>query len=79
MTGSGVMTIFVYKGLTRNPKIRNTCPLVLPNIWKLGPVRDTRFCKKASNKMLVGARVTAFTVSELFKEITEYTSLFLIL
>ena len=29
--------------------------------------------------MLVGARVTAFTVSELFKEITEYTSLFLIL
>ena len=24
ITGSGVMTIFVYKGLTRNPEIRNT-------------------------------------------------------
>ena len=24
MTGSGVMTIFVYKGLTRNPETRNT-------------------------------------------------------
>ena len=24
MTGSGVMTIFVYKGLTRNPEIGNT-------------------------------------------------------
>ena len=31
MTGSGIMTIFVYKGLTRNPEIRNTrleiCPI----------------------------------------------------
>ena len=24
ITGSGVMTIFVYKGLTRNPEIGNT-------------------------------------------------------
>ena len=31
ITGSGVMTIFVYKGLTRNPEIGNTssefCPI----------------------------------------------------
>ena len=30
--GSGVTTIFVYKGLTRNPEMRNTSVSVLPNI-----------------------------------------------
>ena len=33
ITGSGVMTIFFYKGLTRNPEIWNTTVWVLPNIW----------------------------------------------
>ena len=53
MTGSGVMTIFVYKGLTRNPEIGNTPLWVLPNIWELGEVRDTKFGKNVSNKMLL--------------------------
>ena len=32
MTGSGAMTIFVYKGLTRNPEIGKTPLCILPNI-----------------------------------------------
>ena len=36
MTGSGVMTIFDYKGLIRNLEIRNTSVWVLPNIRRLG-------------------------------------------
>ena len=49
MTGSGVMTIVVYKGLTRNPEF----VWVLPNIWRLGPVRDTKFGTNVYNKMLL--------------------------
>ena len=36
------MTIFFYKGLTGNLEIRNTPVWVLPNIWRLGWVRDTK-------------------------------------
>ena len=43
MTGSGVMTVFVYKGLATNLEIRYTPVSVLPNIWRLGQVRDTKF------------------------------------
>ena len=32
ITGSSVMTIFFYKGLTRNPEIGNTLVWVFPNI-----------------------------------------------
>ena len=56
ISGSGVMTIFFYKGLTRNPKIGN--PLVwvpLPNIRRLGQVKDTKFGITASNKILMKA------------------------
>ena len=55
MTGFGVMTIFVYKGLTRNPEIGNTPIWVLPNIRKLGQVRDNKFSKNVSNIKLQGA------------------------
>ena len=55
ITGSGVMTIYFYKGLTRNPEIGNTPIWVLPNIWKLGQVRDTKFCMDVSNEMLLNA------------------------
>ena len=55
ISGSGVMTIYFYKGLTRNPEIRNTPVWVLPNIWRLGRVRDTKFSTDASNKMLLNA------------------------
>ena len=34
--GTGVMIIFFYKGLTRNPKVGDSPFWVLPNIWRLG-------------------------------------------
>ena len=72
MIGSGVTTIFVYKGLTRNPEIANTIVLVLPNISRLGQVRDTKFGTNVFNKMLLNTAkcqgCTAFTVSELLGE-----------
>ena len=52
ITGSGVMIIFFYKGLTRNPEISNTPVWLFPKIWRLGRVRDTRFSTNVSNKML---------------------------
>ena len=55
ITGSGVMTISFYKGLTRNPEIGNTPVWVLPNIWRLGRVMDTKFGTNVSNKMLLNA------------------------
>ena len=55
ITGSGVMTISFYKGLIRNPEIGNIPVWVLPNIWKLGPVRNTKFGTNVSNKMLLDA------------------------
>ena len=55
ITGSGVMTIFFYEGLSKNPEIGNTPIWVLPNIWRLERVRDTKFSKNVSNKMLRNA------------------------
>ena len=53
ITGSGVMTISFYKGLSRNPDIRNTPFWVLLNIWRLGRVRNTKLGTNVSNKMLL--------------------------
>ena len=50
VTASRVGTIFVYKGLTRNLKIRNTPVWALPNIWRLGLVRDTKFGTNVSDE-----------------------------
>ena len=58
------MTIFFYKELTRNPKIRNTPVWVFPNIWRLGQARDATFGANLFND----SRVTAFIVSELLRE-----------
>ena len=55
ITGSGIMTIFFYKGLTRNPEIGNTSVWVLPNIWRLGRVMVTKFGTNASNGILLNA------------------------
>ena len=55
ITGSGIMTIFFYKGLTRNPEIGNTPVCVLPNIWRLGWVMDTKFGTNVSNRLLMNA------------------------
>ena len=55
ITGSEIMAIFFYKGLTRNPEIRNTLVWVLPNIWRLRQVMDTKFSTNVSNRMLLNA------------------------
>ena len=55
ITGSGVRTIFFYKGLTRNPEIGNTPVWVLPNIWRLGRIKNTKFDTNVSNEMLLNA------------------------
>ena len=55
ITGSGIITIFFCKGLTRNPEIRKTPVCVLPNIWRLGLVMDTKFGTNVSNKILQNA------------------------
>ena len=55
ITGSGIMKIFFYKGLTRNPEIGNNSVWVLPNIWRLGRVMDTKFGTNISNRMLLNA------------------------
>ena len=55
ITGSRVMTIYFHKGLTRNPEMGNTRFLVLPNILRMGQVRNTKFGTDVSNKMLLNA------------------------
>ena len=49
------MTICFYKGLTRNPEIGNTPVWILPNIWRSGKVRDTKFGPDVPNEMLLNA------------------------
>ena len=66
ITGSGAMTIFFYKGLTRYLKIENTPSEFCPISGDWGQVRNTKFGTNVYNKyyyMLQNARVTAFTVS----------------
>ena len=55
ITGSGIMTIFFYKGLTRNLDIGNTPVWVFPNNWRLGLVKDTKFGTNISNRILLNA------------------------
>ena len=72
MTGSGVMTIFVYKELIRNPEIgiplSNFCSisvncgqLGIPNLAQMSLIKSYR-------TILQNARVTAFTISDLLRE-----------
>ena len=71
ITDSGIMTIFFYKGLTRNPKIGNTTVWVLPNIWRLRRVMATKFDANVSNRMLLNAakfQGYSFSVLELLRE-----------
>ena len=49
------MTIFVYKGFTRNPEIENTPVWVLSNIYRLGQVRNTKFSTNVFTKSLLNA------------------------
>ena len=71
ITGSGVMTIFVYKRLTKNQENVNThsefCPIsgelrkrTIPNLVEM--------CLMKSYLLLQNARFIAFTASELLRE-----------
>ena len=53
ITGAGVMGISFYKRLTRSLEIRNTLVVGLPNIWRLGQVRTTKFGRNVSSKILL--------------------------
>ena len=55
ITGSGVMTISFYKELTRNGEIGNTPVWVLPNIWRMGRIRNTKFGTNVCNKIILNA------------------------
>ena len=55
ITGSGIMTISFCNGLTRNPEIGNALIWVLPNIWRLGQVKNTKLGPIFSNKILLNA------------------------
>ena len=41
--------------LTRNPEIGYTPVWILPNIWRLGRIRDTKVCTNVCNEMLLNA------------------------
>ena len=71
ITASGVMTNYFYQGLTTNLEIGNTPVWILPNIWRLGWVRDTKSGTDVSKEMLLNAEnrgVTTSTVPELLRE-----------
>ena len=71
MTVSGVMTIFVCTGLTRNPKIGNTPSEFCPTYgdWsELGIPNYARICLIKCYWILQNVRVTTFTFSELLWE-----------
>ena len=66
MTGSGVMTIFVNKGLTRNPEIPPSEFYPISGDWdELGIPNLARMFLIKCYYMLQNGRVAAFTVSEL--------------
>ena len=53
ITGSGITTILFCKGLTRNPEMGNSPVWILPNIWRLGKVMDTKYGLSVSHRMLL--------------------------
>ena len=67
ITGSGVMTFFFYKGLTRNRKYLHIYQI--SGDWgKLGIPNLTRRSLMKCYWILKNAGVTAFTISELLRE-----------
>ena len=67
ITGSGAMTIFFYKGLSKNLEIRNNRQISAD--WgKLGVPNLSRMSQRKCYWMLQNPRVTAFTVSVLLRE-----------
>ena len=72
ITGSIVMLIFLYKGLTESLEIGNIPVWVLFYIWRLGRVRDTKFGMNVSDEILLNfvkfQGCSFFTISELLRE-----------
>ena len=71
ITGSGIMTIFFYKGLSRNPEIGNTSVWVLRNIWRWGKLWIPNLARMSLIEcywMLQNSKVTAFTALELLRK-----------
>ena len=66
ITGSGVMTIFLYKGLTGNPEIRSFSQYVeTGSSWRYQIWHE---CLSNDNEVLLqNPRVTAFTFSKLLR------------
>ena len=52
-TSSGVLIIYFYKGLNRNPEVEKTPVWVLFNIWRLRWVSDTKLDTDVPKKMLL--------------------------
>ena len=55
LTGFTVLTIILYKGLTRNLEIRNNIAWALPSFWRLRKVNDTKFGTDDSNGILLNS------------------------
>ena len=68
ITGSGVLAIFFYKGLTRNLEIGNTLVWVCPISGDWGKKGIPNLAGKICYWMLQNARITAFTISELLRK-----------
>ena len=74
MAGSGVMTIFVHKGLARNSVIGNTPVWVFPNIYRQEQIRDIKVGTSVSNEKLLNPakyqceNFYLITFTELFRE-----------
>ena len=51
--GFALITIFVFKGLTRNPKIGNSPVWILPYNWGQRRARDSKFDTNLSNEKLL--------------------------
>ena len=49
------MTILLYNWLTKYSDVGNIHVLILPNIWRLAQVRNTRFVTNIYNEMLLNA------------------------
>ena len=72
ISGSRIMTIFFYKGLTRNPEIRNTPVWVFHNIWRLGRVMDTKICTNVCNRTLLNAaKCQSYCLNAVFELLRE--------
>ena len=68
ITGSGVMTIYFYIRLTRNPEIVNTAVQLYGDWGKVGIPNLAQMILVKYYYMLLNTRVTAFTVYESLRE-----------